>query len=245
MAPQYLVLLSLLAPALCAVDLAPRACGRTVVAKQGDTCASVASASGTTVSQFLNLNPTLANCALVAGREYCVSDTPGSAPAPTTTSAPAAPPGTTPPSGLKVSEEGDCGAGVTCLGSGFGDCCSEHGYCGGSADYCGSGCQAAFGKCAVDTGTTTIGKPPGGGGGGGATSTVTKTAFKTVTSVMATTVTAPGPANTLCPIQEGSVNNCVDFHKVRRGENCENLTAEYGITTSQFRRWNPSVSDEF
>ncbi|TLS28280.1 hypothetical protein PpBr36_00011, partial [Pyricularia pennisetigena] len=52
-----------------------------------------------------------------------------------------------PPSGTKVSEDATCGTGVTCLGSGFGDCCSASGWCGGTADYCGAGCQSAFGKC--------------------------------------------------------------------------------------------------
>ncbi|KAJ2895831.1 hypothetical protein MKZ38_006153 [Zalerion maritima] len=33
----------------------------------------------------------------------------------------------------------------SCLGSGFGACCSEHGYCGSDSDYCGTGCQGDFG----------------------------------------------------------------------------------------------------
>lgn len=66
---------------------------------------------------------------------------------PTRTSSSTRAPSSTPPSGLKVSTNGKCGNGVTCLGSRFGSCCSEHGYCGSSKDYCKGGCQKAFGSC--------------------------------------------------------------------------------------------------
>ncbi|KAL4744291.1 hypothetical protein BDW72DRAFT_199742 [Aspergillus terricola var. indicus] len=50
-----------------------------------------------------------------------------------------------------VSENGLCGAsnsGWTCLGSQFGDCCSNYGYCGSSSDYCSSAnCDATYGSC--------------------------------------------------------------------------------------------------
>jgi hypothetical protein len=48
---------------------------------------------------------------------------------------------------LTVSTEGNCGNGVTCKGSSFGDCCSSHGYCGSSDQYCSAGCNSAFGTC--------------------------------------------------------------------------------------------------
>jgi hypothetical protein len=49
--------------------------------------------------------------------------------------------------GLQRTVDGNCGAGFTCLGSRFGNCCSTNGFCGKSADYCGSTCQPAFGAC--------------------------------------------------------------------------------------------------
>jgi hypothetical protein len=52
-----------------------------------------------------------------------------------------------PGSGLEASVDGSCGDGVTCLGSEFGDCCSQYGWCGSTAGHCGAGCQAAFGTC--------------------------------------------------------------------------------------------------
>lgn len=51
--------------------------------------------------------------------------------------------------GLVVSQDGNCAAstGQTCLGSEFGDCCSQYGYCGSTTAYCGKGCQSGFGTC--------------------------------------------------------------------------------------------------
>ncbi|KAF1967693.1 hypothetical protein BU23DRAFT_442129, partial [Bimuria novae-zelandiae CBS 107.79] len=49
----------------------------------------------------------------------------------------------------KVSTDGSCGGanGFTCLGSAFGNCCSEYRWCGSADIYCGTGCNAAFGSC--------------------------------------------------------------------------------------------------
>jgi len=54
-----------------------------------------------------------------------------------------------PSSTLKVSTDGTCSgtSGNTCLGSTFGNCCSQYGYCGSTTAYCGTGCQAAAGTC--------------------------------------------------------------------------------------------------
>jgi hypothetical protein len=49
----------------------------------------------------------------------------------------------------KVSTDGTCaGTGkMTCVGSTFGNCCSQNGWCGATSDYCGTGCQTGFGTC--------------------------------------------------------------------------------------------------
>ncbi|KAI6330805.1 hypothetical protein MCOR29_001748 [Pyricularia oryzae] len=56
-----------------------------------------------------------------------------------------------PPSGggLTVSPDGTCAGntGFTCQGSSSGNCCSQWGWCGTSADHCAAGCQSAFGTC--------------------------------------------------------------------------------------------------
>ncbi|KAI6754647.1 hypothetical protein HG530_012399 [Fusarium avenaceum] len=47
-----------------------------------------------------------------------------------------------------ISTDGSCGKnGKTCKGSTYGDCCSQHGYCGKGDDFCRTGCQLAFGLC--------------------------------------------------------------------------------------------------
>ncbi|KAI0879716.1 carbohydrate esterase family 4 protein [Hypoxylon argillaceum] len=91
----------------------------------------------------------------------CLGDPPenwyrsGSKPVPSYTFTTRAPTGTfsclTQPAGptstATVSTEGNCGSGVTCQGSKFGNCCSVNGYCGSSIDYCGAGCNPLFGSC--------------------------------------------------------------------------------------------------
>jgi hypothetical protein len=54
---------------------------------------------------------------------------------------------------LEISKSSRCGAqfGLTCKGSGFGNCCSHANYCGSTAAYCGSGCQSAYGDCTGST----------------------------------------------------------------------------------------------
>ncbi|KAI1815877.1 carbohydrate esterase family 4 protein [Poronia punctata] len=68
-----------------------------------------------------------------------------------------------PTSTLVVSTDGNCGNGVTCQGSRFGNCCSGNGYCGASVDYCGTNCNPNFGTCSTSddpTTTTTTTKGP-------------------------------------------------------------------------------------
>lgn len=50
--------------------------------------------------------------------------------------------------------KGSCGPAhsTSCLGSKFGDCCSEYGYCGSTSEYCSvnNGCQTDFGSCIAE-----------------------------------------------------------------------------------------------
>ncbi|GJC94983.1 chitin recognition protein [Colletotrichum higginsianum] len=57
--------------------------------------------------------------------------------------------GALPTSSLLASVNGECGGlnGRTCLGTSFGNCCSQYDYCGNSAAHCGTGCKSAFGTC--------------------------------------------------------------------------------------------------
>ncbi|TQN71228.1 Chitin deacetylase [Colletotrichum shisoi] len=48
-----------------------------------------------------------------------------------------------------VSTNGECGSGNgrQCVGSAFGNCCSQYNFCGSTSGHCGTGCQSAFGTC--------------------------------------------------------------------------------------------------
>ncbi|KAF2742941.1 carbohydrate-binding module family 18 protein, partial [Sporormia fimetaria CBS 119925] len=49
-----------------------------------------------------------------------------------------------------LSPDGTCGGhnGYVCPDSGFGDCCSQYGWCGSDpSGHCGAGCQTEFGNC--------------------------------------------------------------------------------------------------
>ncbi|KAH3990511.1 hypothetical protein HBH70_201550 [Parastagonospora nodorum] len=54
-----------------------------------------------------------------------------------------------------VSKDATCGGtkGYTCLGSKWGNCCSQYNWCGSTTAYCGKGCNSEFGTCTND-GTT-------------------------------------------------------------------------------------------
>ncbi|KAH6855973.1 carbohydrate-binding module family 18 protein [Chaetomium sp. MPI-CAGE-AT-0009] len=141
------------------------ACTLTITAKQGDTCATLASQAGITVTQFLRSNPSVTSCSqLVVGQSYCVEGIDDSGP----TRSSGAPPQSSTPAGLVVSPDGNCGQGVTCAGS-------------STSDYCGDGCQAAFGNCGSGTGGPSPGEP--------VTVTVTSITSVTRTSVVTQTST--------------------------------------------------------
>ncbi|GAB7346819.1 hypothetical protein MBLNU459_g1915t1 [Dothideomycetes sp. NU459] len=48
-----------------------------------------------------------------------------------------------------ISTNGNCGNGVTCEGSAFGNCCSQYNQCGSTIGFCGYGCQFSFGQCDI------------------------------------------------------------------------------------------------
>lgn len=64
------------------------------------------------------------------------------------------------------------------------------------------------------------------------------------TSAVPSTTVKPTPSNgiaTPTPIQSGMVNNCDAFHKVVSGDQCGLIASKYGISLSQFYSWNPAV----
>jgi len=146
-------------------------CQLTVAAAKGDTCFSLAATWGISVTTFLNNNPTVSSCSkLNVGSNYCIDQ-----------EAPDSSGGNNQqdinPGELFVSTDGTCGGGITCKGSKWGDCCSGHGWCGGTADHCGAECNPAFGVCAGG-----VSAPP--------------PVSKPVTSAKPPTTAAPAPVTT-------------------------------------------------
>ncbi|KAH9906273.1 carbohydrate esterase family 4 protein [Xylariomycetidae sp. FL2044] len=106
---------------------------------------------------------------------------------PLPTSTGATPP--TPTGSLQVSVNGDCGGTITCEGSEFGNCCSEHGWCGIGAEYCSTGCQSAFGSgCQVSEPSTPV----------------TPTTTKTSSSLSSPTATARPTTGPLVSSRDGT-----------------------------------------
>ncbi|KAF1919428.1 hypothetical protein BDU57DRAFT_469463 [Ampelomyces quisqualis] len=60
-----------------------------------------------------------------------------------------------------VTRDATCGGskGLTCLGSKWGNCCSNNGWCGSTEAYCGTGCQSKFGACRVNPASSRIVAP--------------------------------------------------------------------------------------
>jgi len=110
---------------------------------------------------------------------YLLGSTTSSVAAQDLTSSGASP--TTP--AVQVSDDGSCGDGLTCAGSLYGQCCSQHGFCGTGDAYCGEGCQAGLGFC---------GGSSGGGGVVSPTVTVTRTVTAFASGLFTTTVTLTG-----------------------------------------------------
>ncbi|KAL8401304.1 hypothetical protein RB596_008205 [Gaeumannomyces avenae] len=103
--------------------------------------------------------------------------------------------GPTPPDGSRVSDDGTCGTGVTCMGSEFGNCCSSSGWCGSTDDYCGAGCQTPFGQCGGGGGASASGSPSASASASAPASTVATDAPGTATSAPSATGTGTGAAS--------------------------------------------------
>jgi hypothetical protein len=89
---------------------------------------------------------------------------------------------------VQISNDGTCGNGLTCAGSVYGQCCSQHGFCGNGDAYCGAGCQAELGSCgnlAPTTSSSSIAPGP-------QTVTLTKTVTAFVSGLYTTTTTITG-----------------------------------------------------
>ncbi|KAL6703257.1 hypothetical protein ACN47E_010045 [Coniothyrium glycines] len=130
---------------LLALFAATNAAGVTTDARcgsNGKTC--LGSKWGSCCSQYDYCGSTEAYCDTNRGCQSGFGSCNGvpSSPRPSSGSTPAQP----------VSKNARCGVGFggsTCLGSKWGDCCSQYSYCGSTDDYCAveKSCQTAYGRC--------------------------------------------------------------------------------------------------
>ncbi|KAJ8115647.1 hypothetical protein OPT61_g2751 [Boeremia exigua] len=99
---------------------------------------------------------TMGECMNEPEANWYRSSTPGT-PAPSSTRASSTGPTSTPTG--TVSTDGSCGPqgkNQICLGSTFGSCCSQYGWCGTSVDHCGTGCNSLFGTCGTNTNPSSV-----------------------------------------------------------------------------------------
>ncbi|KAJ4992476.1 Chitin deacetylase-like protein 9 [Stagonosporopsis vannaccii] len=121
----------------------------------GDCCSEYGWCGSTSIYCDAGCNPAFGTCGGVSSAPVEPSSTPGPEPTTSTLEPPSSfttltrtSSATPSPTGA-VSTTGQCGgdSGLTCLGSEFGDCCSQYGYCGGETAFCGTGCNPLFGSC--------------------------------------------------------------------------------------------------
>ncbi|KAF1924458.1 carbohydrate esterase family 4 protein [Didymella exigua CBS 183.55] len=126
--------------------------------------------------------------------------TPGSSTTSTSTGPTSTPTGT-------ISTDGTCGTqgnNQICIGSEFGNCCSQYGYCGKSTDHCGTSCNTLFGNCGTNANPSSV--------------------------PTATSTSAPQPTGVLTPSIDGTCGGssgftCVGFvHDSAKSECC----SQYG-----------------
>ncbi|KAI0022011.1 carbohydrate-binding module family 18 [Xylariomycetidae sp. FL0641] len=154
------------------------------------------------------------------GTWACLSTRTGDAP-PTSTPTITTTRPTEPTSTLAVSSDGTCGTGVTCIGSKYGNCCSENGWCGASIDYCGSNCNAEFGTCTEsDTPFPRDDPLPTGPG-----TIIPDDPLPTATS----TATAPAPTSTLQVSVEGDCGGNITCEGSEYGNCCSERVLLSGL----------------
>ncbi|KAL1858932.1 hypothetical protein Daus18300_009802 [Diaporthe australafricana] len=219
-------------------------CNKFVLVKEGDSCASLASANGISIDNFGTWNPSsgaTSTCqGLWANAYACVgvigsqpTTTPSTAPttsstttrATTTTGNGIATPTPTQPNMFALVKEGDsCASVATANGisvANFGLWNPDSGAT--------STCQGLWANAYACVGV--IGFTP--------TSSPTPT-----TSTTPTSTTKGNGVSTPTPTQTGMVGNCNKFVFIKSVDTCDSVAKAAGITTANFIKWNPAVGED-
>ncbi|KAI0439810.1 hypothetical protein F4803DRAFT_529643 [Xylaria telfairii] len=203
-------------------------------AVKDDTCDKIVSAYGTfTKAEFIKWNPAVGNdcLALWAATYYCVGipGTPTTRPTTTTTTATST--GTPKPS---PTQEGLISSCVRFYKAVKDDTCDKI-----VSNY-GTFTKAQFIQWNPAVGSDCLGLWAETYYCVGIPGTPTTTTKATTTTSKATTTTGNG-ISTPTPTQDGMVSNCDAFYFVKKGDNCQTIADNNGITLAQFMTWNPTV----
>ncbi|KAF3058709.1 hypothetical protein GL218_05331 [Daldinia childiae] len=207
-------------------------CTFSVAASTGDTCSSLASYWGITLTQFQSYNPGV-DCTkdLTVDTNYCIEWDDGRPPptSTTTTSSTATSTASTAPSGPSPTQTGiasNCDAyykavsGDTCqkIVKDFGNFTLTDFYSWNPA--VGSDCSQLFLGFYYCVGTTSSGSV-------------------TTTTISSTTTGPPQPEQT------GIISTCTSYYKVESGDTCSQIVDNYGtFTLKDFLSWNPAVGSD-
>ena len=123
-----------------------------------------------------------------------------------------------------ISTDGSCGNGITCVGSQWGRCCSEHGFCGNDAAYCGVGCQATFGSCEGELCSSVCASRASDG------PTLTVTTTDTICRVTLTATRWQTATTTAC-VGSGCVNTCARYTETTTVRTTATQTTKITLTS--------------
>ncbi|KAH7635588.1 hypothetical protein B0T09DRAFT_298276 [Sordaria sp. MPI-SDFR-AT-0083] len=226
--------------------------------KLGDSCTTIAASNGISLTQFTTWNPQVggASCSGLWANAYVCVSTIGHSPSVSTT-VPAAIPTTTAPSNgintptpIQPGMVGNCDAfylpaTTTTAGNGIAtptniqpgmvNNCDDF-YLVKSGDSCVS-IAAAKGITVAQFSTwnSKVGSTCTG---------LWADTYACVSIVGHTPTTGTSPVSTPSPIQSGMVSGCKKFHFVQAGETCDTIASKYGVTTANFKKWNPAVKSD-
>ena len=197
-------------------------CDAFYLVKAGDSCATIAAANGISVSQFTTWNTQVggASCSGLWANVYVCVSIVGHSPSFTTTTKPA----TTTTAGNGI-------ATPTNIQPGMVNNCDDF-YLVKSGDSCVS-IAAAKGITVAQFSTwnSKVGSTCTG---------LWADTYACVSIVGHTPTTGTSPVSTPSPIQSGMVSGCKKFHFVQAGETCDTIASKYGVTTANFKKWNPA-----
>jgi len=193
-------------------------CDSFYLTKAGDQCGNIATKNGILLSEFTAWNPQVgATCGGLWAEVYVCISIVGHTPAPTTPTNPGN--GITTPTPIQPGMVNNC----------------DSFYLTKSGDQCGTIASAkGISLSQFQQWNPTVGAACGGLWGN---------AYVCISTIGHTpTPVNPGNGiNTPAPIQNGMTTSCSKFHFVAAGQNCDSISRQYGISLSNFVKWNPAV----